>query len=211
MLGKDPRDEKLRDRISVVDAETVEYWCHFRGILRNDSSRDSRGEQRHGGRAKRRKRERERKSFRDPGKFSPLFIGLLRALRFQRRPVIFPGEFSEKPLQKGTYVERGRCRFPQRSSSGYLYFLPSASLRKPLTPCIFPRRHRSRSSRLRVLVASLFLPYRKMGFAVFKRWRVGALFSHFFFVLFRSTKGITACFHPAPKCASHVHKHVPVA
>lgn len=57
---------------------------------------------------------------------------------------------------KGHVRERGRCRFPQRGSSGYLYLLPSASLRKPLTPCISALA--SRSSRLRVLVASLFLP-----------------------------------------------------
>lgn len=87
-------------------------------------------------------------------KFSPLFYWLTSCFTLSASTGNLPRWIFREAAAKGHVRERGRCRFPQRGSSVYL--LPLASLRKPLTPCISASA--SRSSRLRVLVASLFLP-----------------------------------------------------
>lgn len=85
-------------------------------------------------------------------KFSPLFIGLLHALRFQRRPVISPRWIFREAAAKGHVREDGvgfRSAIPPSTYIPSTVKLPFVSLWR----CVFPSRHR-----VALGCTSLFLP-----------------------------------------------------
>lgn len=123
-----PLSTRKRSSIDVISA----IFFATTSVATVAADKDTEGEQRG---------EREGGFPRSRRKFSPLFIGLLHALRFQRRPVISPGEFSEKSLQKGTYESEDGVGFRSAAPpSTYTFYcqLPFVSLWRR----VFPPRHR---------------------------------------------------------------------
>lgn len=137
---KDPARSNFRSRRS----ETVEYWRHFRVILRDDSNRDSCGGQRQGGEGKK-ERKRERESFRARSwKVLSPFYWLTSCFALSTSTGDLPRWIFRETAAKGHVRERARTVLVSagRLLLGYLYLPPSASLHKPLTPCISTRRNR---------------------------------------------------------------------